>query len=356
MPVFSESRLIWGLKYFFGVIKGGDVTPALRLVFITGVSKFSRVSIFSELNNLRDLTMTEHYADMLGYTQEEVEKYFRHHIRQLSEKTGKTTPEMTEMLERYYNGYRFSKRDIRVYNPFSVLSALIQEDFGNYWFETGTPTFLVNLLKETNWYLPKIEDMQATEAIFSTFELEDLKPEAILFQTGYVTISEIENRLYTFNYPNQEVKTSFLEILFHSYTKGLRDGSQFVLLSGYLHREKPEQFIETMSAIFASIPYALETKRDEAYFHTVFYLMVCASGVNARSEIMSCKGRIDLVMEFPDKIYIIEFKCNQSAQAGIDQIREKGYADQYRQRGKKIILMGINFDTEKRNISEWKIA
>ncbi|MCP4347401.1 MAG: AAA family ATPase, partial [Desulfobacterales bacterium] len=291
------------LKYFFGVIKGGDVTPVLRLVFITGVSKFSRVSIFSELNNLADLTMTEHYADMLGYTQEEVEKYFMPHIRRLSEKTGKTVPEMTEMLERYYNGYRFSKRDIRVYNPFSVLSALSHKDFRNYWFETGTPTFLVDLLKENNWYLPKIEDMQATEVIFSTFELEDLKPEALLFQTGYVTISEIENMLYTFSYPNQEVKTSFLEILFHSYTKGLRDGSQFVLLSAYLHREKPEQFIETMSAIFASIPYALETKRDEAYFHTVFYLMVSASGVNARSEIMCCRGRIDLVMEFPDKIY-----------------------------------------------------
>ncbi|MCP4353509.1 MAG: ATP-binding protein [Desulfobacterales bacterium] len=344
------------LKYFFGVIKGGDVSQVLRLVFITGVSKFSRVSIFSELNNLEDLTMAEPYADMLGYTREELEKYFPSHIRLFSENTGIPETEIMEKLEWHYNGYRFSKRDIRVYNPFSVLYALKQKDFRNYWFETETPTFLVNLLKETGWYLPEIETMRATEAVFSTYELEDLRPEALLFQTGYVTLSDMAERLYTFDYPNHEVKTSFLEILFHSWTKGLRNGSQFVLLAGYLYRENCEQFIETVSAIFASIPYALETKRDEAYFHTVFYLMVCASGVNARSEIMTCKGRIDLVMEFPDKIYLIEFKCNQSAQAGIDQIREKGYADRYRQSGKKIILMGINFDTEKRNVSEWKIA
>ncbi|MDM8523502.1 ATP-binding protein [Desulfococcaceae bacterium HSG8] len=342
------------LKYFFGVIKGGDVSSALRLVFITGVSKFTRVSIFSELNNLEDLTMTETYSDMLGYTREELETYFPSHIRLLSEKTGIPETEIMEKLERHYDGYRFSKRDIRVYNPFSILSALKQKDFRNYWFETGTPAFLVNLLKDNGWYLPEIETMRATEAVFSTYELEDLRPEALLFQTGYLTIRDVTERLYTFDYPNQEVKTSFLEILFHSWTRGLRDSSQFVLLAGYLQREEYEQFIETMSAIFASIPYALETKRDEAYFHTVFYLMVCASGVNARSEIMTCKGRIDLAMEFPDKIYIIEFKCNQSAQAGIDQIREKGYADKYRQRGKKIILMGINFDSEERNISEWK--
>ncbi|MDM8550427.1 ATP-binding protein [Desulfobacterales bacterium HSG2] len=344
------------LKYFFGVIKGGHVSPALRLVFITGVSKFSRVSIFSELNNLEDMTMAETYADMLGYTREELGAYFPPHVRLFSEKTGIPENEIMKMLEWHYDGYRFSKRGIRMYNPFSVLSALKQRDFRNYWFETGTPTFLVNLLRETGWHLPEIETMRATEAVFSTYEIEDLRPEALLFQTGYVTIRDVAGRLYTFNYPNQEVKTSFLEILFYSWTRGLRDRSRFVLLAGYLRQEKYEAFIETMSAIFASIPYALETKRDEAYFHTVFYLMVCASGVNARSEIMSCEGRIDLVVEFPDKIYVIEFKCDQSARAGIDQIREKGYADQYRQLGKKIILMGINFDSEKRNVSEWKTA
>jgi len=342
------------LKYFLGVIKGNEVSAVLRLVFITGVSKFSRVSIFSELNNLTDLTMNRHYAEMLGYTQAELETCFAEHIDRFAEECGKTREQITENLKTRYNGYRFSEKDVRVYNPFSVLKALDEMAFKNYWFETGTPTFLVNLLNENNWYLPSIENMQATEALFSVYEIENLQPEALLFQTGYVTIKDIEGRLYTFDYPNQEVKTAFLEILFHSCTRGLRDGSRFVLLSKYLRLEDFKSFIQTMTAIYASIPYTLENKRDEAYFHTVFYLMVSASGLDARSEVLTSMGRIDLVITFPDKIYIIEFKCGQNADAAIKQIRENGYAAPYRQTGKKIILMGIDFDTEKRNISEWK--
>ncbi len=342
------------MKSFFGVLKGTTVSPCLRFVFFTGVSKFSRVSIFSELNNLTDLTMNRHYAEMLGYTQKELETRFAEHIDRFAEECQNTREHIIENLKARYNGYRFSEKDVRVYNPFSVLKALDEMAFKNYWFESGTPTFLVNLLSENNWYLPSIENMQATEVLFSVYEIENLQPEALLFQTGYVTIKDIEGRLYTFDYPNQEVKTAFLEILFHSCTRGLRDGSRFVLLSKYLSLEDFKSFIETMTAIYASIPYTLENRRDEAYFHTVFYLMVSASGLDARSEILTCKGRIDLLITFPDKIYIIEFKCGQNADAAVKQIRENGYAAPYRQNGKKIILMGIDFDTEKRNISEWK--
>ncbi|MBF0100899.1 MAG: ATP-binding protein [Desulfobacterales bacterium] len=354
LDIAKQNRDI--LKYFLGVLKDGDVSSVLRFVFITGVSKFSRVSIFSELNNLQDLTMYEPYADMLGYTQNELETYFTPYIHLLSQHTGCSESEMIAKLERYYNGYRFSKRDIRVYNPFSVMSALKQKDFKNYWFETGTPTFLINLLKETNWYLPKIENMKSGESVFSTYEIDNLKPEALLFQTGYVTIKDINERLYTFRYPNQEVKTSFLELLFYSYAEGIRDSSQFLLLAGYLQQEEFNAFFETVSSIFASIPYMLEIKRDEAYFHTVFYLIVCASGVNAHSEVLTCIGRIDLLIEFSDKIFIIEFKCNQSAETALAQIRDKAYDQPYKQKGKKIILMGINFDTEKRTLAEWKIV
>ncbi len=342
------------LKYFLGVIKGADVSGVLRFVFVTGVSKFSRVSIFSELNNLKDLTMSEDYADMLGYTQEELETCFAPYFPGFAQKQKLSETELLEKLRQQYNGYRFSVRDIRVYNPFSILYAMDEKNFKAYWFETGTPTFLVNLLHENNWYLPTVENMQATEALFSVYEIERLQPEALLFQTGYVTIKDTEEGLYTFDYPNREVKTAFLEILFYSYTKGLRDGSRFVLLSKYLRLEDMNAFIETMTAIYASIPYPLETKRDEAYFHTVFYLMVSASGVTAHSEVMDCDGRIDLLVEFPDKVYIIEFKCNRRAAAAIGQIKDKAYDRKYRQSGKKIILMGISFDTEKRNISEWK--
>ncbi|QTA81531.1 AAA ATPase-like domain-containing protein [Desulfonema limicola] len=342
------------LKSFFGVIKEGEVSDVLRFVFITGVSKFSRISIFSELNNLKDLTMTEDYADMLGCTQKELETCFAPYFSGFAQKQKMTEPDLLEKLRQHYNGYRFSVRDARVYNPFSILNAVDEKNFNNYWFETGTPTFLVNLLHENNWYLPSIENMEATEALFSVYEIERLQPEAILFQTGYVTIKDIDEGLYTFDYPNREVKTSFSENLFYSYFRGQKDVSRFILLSKYLRLGDMETFIEIMKGIYASIPYTIESKRDEAYFHTIFYLMVSASGIDARSEILTCKGRIDLVIEFSDKLYIIEFKCNQTAKAGIEQIRQKGYAEPYRQTGKKIILMGINFDTEKRNISEWK--
>ena len=342
------------LKSFLGVIKDGEVASVLRFAFITGVSKFSRVSIFSELNNLEDITMLEEYADMLGYTQKEIETYFKGYIEAFSRKIGISETETNEKLVCYYNGYRFSKKDIRVYNPFSLMSAFKHKEFRNYWFETGTPTFLINLLKENHLYLPKIEDLKATEQIFSVYELERLQPEALLFQTGYITIKNVEGRLYAFDYPNQEVKISFLEFLFHSYTQGLQNSSRFVLLAEYLQSEDLHSFIETMNSILASIPYTLETKRDEAYFHTIFYLMVCASGANAHSEVLTCDGRIDLVMEFPDKVFIIEFKCNQSADTALAQIKAKSYDRKYRRTNKKIVLMGINFDAEKHRISEWK--
>jgi hypothetical protein len=342
------------LKHFLGVLKGGDVEPVLQLIFITGVSKFSRVSIFSELNNLEDLTMAESGAEMLGYTQSELETNFGPYVAALAERSGFSEEETLAALAALYNGYRFSKKDVRVYNPFSVLSALKQKEFKNYWFETGTPTFLVNLLRENRWQPPKIEDMKATDTMFSTYDLDHLKPEALLFQTGYVTIKDIRGRLYTFDYPNREVKSAFLETLFHSYAEGMPDRSRFVYLAEHLFAEDLDAFIETMKAIFADIPYTLEIRRDEAYFHTVFYLAVSASGADARSEVLTCDGRIDLVVEFEDKVFILEFKCNQSADAALKQIREKDYAAPYRGTGKGIFLVGINFDTEARNISEWK--
>ncbi len=205
------------LKAFLGVLKDGDVADALRFVFITGVSKFSRVSIFSELNNLEDLTMAKPYADMMGYSQEELETYFHPFVAMLAESLGEPEDGVYAKLERHYNGYRFSERDVRVYNPFSILSALKRQDFRNYWFETGTPTFLVNILKERNYPVAEIENLELDEHIFSVYELERLQPEALLFQTGYITIQEVVDGLYRFRYPNQEVKISFLKFLMFSY-------------------------------------------------------------------------------------------------------------------------------------------
>ena len=345
------------LKSFFGVLKGADTAPCTRFVFITGVSKFSRVSIFSDLNNLIDLTMNENFADMLGYTHEELETCFNEHIKKLAQETGKSESSTLNALKKYYDGYRFSERNIRVYNPFSVLRALHNLKFKNFWFETGTPTFLINLLKNSDFYLPSIENIKVGEQIFSTYELESLNPEALLFQTGYITIKNVKGRIYTLAYPNYEVKISFLESLLYSFAPRNRKGSlsQFLFLAEYLEQENLDDFFETINAIFASISYTLKIKKNEAYFHTLFYLMVSASGMNVSSEVITSKGRIDLVVEFEEKIYIIEFKCNQSAKAGIKQIKNKGYAEKYGQTNKKLILMGINFRSENKNIEQWEI-
>ena len=345
-------------KQFFGVLKDGTVMDVLRMVFITGISRFSRVSIFSELNNLYDLSMHTQYADMLGYTQAELEHYFAAHIQNLAHNLGYTEDEMQAQLAQYYDGYRFSVRDVHVYNPYSILNAFGHGQLGYYWFESGTPTFLVNLLHERQYPLPQIETLQATESTFANYDIRDLKPEALLFQTGYVTIKHVQNRLYTFGYPNREVKTVFLELLLHIWLENRHapDDVRFLLLARYLREENFVAFFETVTAIFASIPYDIQTKRDEAYYHTVFYLMVSASGVWAKSSPLTNRGRIDMVVELPDKVYIMEFKCNHSAATAIQQIRDKGYAESYQQSGKKIILMGINFSTEARNLAEWQVV
>lgn len=345
------------LKNFLGVMKGWDASRNIRFVFITGVSKFSRVSIFSDLNNLLDITMDKGYSEILGYTEEELDRYFSPHIEQLSKASGLTGPDTRANLKQRYDGYRFSRKAATVYNPFSVLRAFSHLEFGNYWFETGTPTFLVNLLKEKNYNLTAMENLVVGEQVFSTYDLETLSPEALLFQTGYLTIHDCQDDIFTLSYPNQEVKCAFLKQLMYSFTRHLHgnEQSKFLLLSKHLENENMAAFFETVQSIFATISHTLKTERNEAYFHTLFYLMVSASGMNVRSEILTNRGRIDLVVEFADKVYIMEFKCGQSARAGLNQIREKGYPEAYRQSGKKVILMGINFSSEKRNLADWEV-
>ena len=346
------------LKSFFGILKGQSISNKLRLVFITGVSRFSKVSLFSDLNNLLDLSMDGQYADMLGYTQDELEKAFQEEMLRLAAAVAWTPKQVKTALAQYYNGYRFSERNIRVYNPFSILRAFHHQALQDYWFESATPTFLVNLLQEKRYNLLHIEGSEVSRTIFTSFELDNLRPEALLFQTGYLTIVDVQQEIYTLAYPNQEVKHAFSEaLLFGLAAEGSAAiSSQILRLPGYLRQEDFAAFFETVQAIFASIPYDIESQRDEAYFHTIFYLMMSASGmVEVQSSVLTSKGRIDLVVQFPEKIYIIEFKCNQSADVALRQIHEKQYADKYRGSGKKIFLMGINFHQAQRNLEEWKV-
>lgn len=346
------------LKNFFGVLKDSDISPKLRFVFLTGISKFSKVSIFSELNNLNDISMTIAFVTMLGYTQEECQTYFSEYIEAFAQTLSCSPHDILQKLTEYYNGYRFSKSPNKVYNPFAILKAFAEMDFGNYWFETGTPSFLINILQEQHYPLPQIENLSVDESSFRSYEIEHLNPEAILFQTGYVTIKHYDDDLFTLAYPNREVKQAFLRHLYFAVSGNpqRKDSSQILKLSQFLRQEAFDAFFETIEAIFASIPYSLNTRQDEAYFHTMFYLMVSASGASSRNEVLTSRGRIDLEVEFPEKAFLIEFKCDQNAKAAIKQIQDKGYADKFKASSKKVILLGINFGTEQRNVKEWKVS
>ena len=347
------------LKSFYGVIKDADVANVTRFVLLTGVTKFSKVSIFSELNNLADITMDARYCTMLGVTDEEVEKYFGDRIDSIVTAQKISHKDVLEKLRSYYNGYRFSKKDIKVYNPFSLLRCFDEGEFKNYWFETGTPTFLVNLIKENNYYLPDIEKLELVEADFSTYDIENLRIEALLFQTGYITIKGIDEPLYTLGYPNDEVKISFTGVLFESFSElNSRERTKGIKAAKALMNGRVEEFIEGIKGIYSEIAYSLHPKNKqlkENYYHTIFYLTLSMSGVDVRNEVLTSTGRIDLAIEFRDRIYIMEFKCNQSSKDAIEQIKEKKYHERYLRTGKEINLVGINFSTEKKNIDSWEV-
>jgi hypothetical protein len=344
------------LKKFFGVLKEAHVSSILRFVFITGISKFSKVGIFSDLNNLQDLSMHSAYAGLLGYTQQELETYFNDWIEEFARHWQTTRGEILHMLQEWYNGYRFTKMDLQIYNPFSILNVLSEYDFKNFWFETGTPSLLVNLIKEKYYPIPNLEKLEIQEAAFSTYELENLQLEALFFQTGYLTIHAYDGILYRLGYPNQEVKSSFLGYLYQSLVE-LPDTTlkaQYTRLHQYLAQENFEQFIETVNAIMSSIPYPHIQGQDERYYHTVFYLMLAPSGALVHTEPLTSHGRIDMAVEFKDKVYVVDLKCNQAAEEAIQQIHQKRYFEKYLQSGRKIYLVGINFDTQARAIKDWR--
>ncbi len=346
------------LKKFYGTIKDADTSSYTAFVFITGITKFSKVSIFSELNNLTDLTMDKRYCDILGITEEEIDRDLTPYIERFCDEEKLDCNELREELRGYYNGYRFSAKDVKVYNPFSLFSALEKRSIENYWFETGTPTFLINLIEEGDIYIPEYEDYEVSSSQFSVYELDRLSPLPLMFQSGYLTIKDYnaEDDLYVLSYPNKEVRVSFTEsILTRLY---LGDGeSKHKKIRSKLNRGEVEEAIEIIKSVFSEIPYTLMKKKklDEADFHILFYLIVSSSGVGIKSEILTSKGRIDALIETRGRYYIIEFKCNQSSDKAIEQIKEKKYYEPYKNRGKEIILIGINFSTEEKNISDYKV-
>jgi PAS domain-containing protein len=340
------------LREFYTVLKNND--SLLEFVFLTGVSKFSKTGIFSGLNNLTDLTMHPEYAAMLGYTQEELEHNFSEEIEATAAAMNLSRAALLEELKGWYNGYRFHHLGQSVYNPVSVNLFFDRKEFQNFWFATGTPTFLINLLKKEGIYELRFPPLNP--AGFETFELDRLKIEAILFQTGYLTIqSRDADGLIHLDYPNKEVRDSMLEHLIEGFTGVYveRSASLVIRLRNAFIADDLEQAIRILQAVFADIPYGLYEKHPEKFFHAAIHLLFTYLGIRIHSEACTADGRVDSMVETPTKVYILEYKLDQSPEAALEQIKQKKYYRAAWSLGKPVVCVGVNFSSKTKNIEGW---
>jgi len=330
------------MKEFYSPIKSLD--NELRFFFLTGVTRFSKVSIFSDLNHLLDISLTPFSATLLGYTEEEILHYFNDYIKKVAKNKNIKETELIEMMRLWYNGYNF-KGEIKVYNPFSVLSFFRHQEFNNYWFETGTPTFLVKLVAEGGYY--DFKNIKTNLPALGNFDITHLTPIAILFQTGYLTLKEhIVANAYRLDYPNKEVENSMVQLLLDEYARKDTDQTTNLLLQlkeNFENNDLESVFID-LNALFSDIPYQIFDAKKEKYYHSIVFLTFKMLGYYAISEVSTSRGRIDAVVETESTIYILEFKVNNTAQNALEQIKEKKYADKYLNQNKKITLIGISFE------------
>ena len=351
------------LKAFYSVIKTCD--EYIRFAFLTGVTKFSKISIFSDLNNLEDISLQSDYAGICGITEQELAQNLTPEIELLGRKEGLTDSEIRAALKKQYDGYLFAKEGMSVYNPFSLLSALKAKDLCGYWFGTGTPTFLVNFLKEAHYFIPDLDgNVELNEDGLQTYRAVAQDTLPILFQAGYLTIKEYikDLRLYRLGFPNDEVRYGFLHNLLPAYSD-VPFGQTGVWIGRFvrdIRNGKVNEFMERMQAIISSIPYdnftAENLKLREQNYQTAVYLIFALMGQFVQTEVHCATGRADTVVITTDAVYIFEFKLsgNGTADDAIAQIQKQNYAGQYKTDGKKIVLIGAGFDEKTRTIKEWK--
>ena len=341
------------LREFYTVLK--DLDAYVELVFLTGVSKFSKVGIFSGLNNLRDLTMDAQYATMLGYTQEELESNFVEEIELAAEKLKLSRAELLEKMRVWYNGYRFHSDADRVYNPVSSNLFFEQQEFQNFWFATGTPSFLVNILKAEGIF--DLHFPATSLSGFESFDLDQIKPVALLFQTGYLTIqSKDEDGLVNLDYPNKEVRDSMLEVLIERFVgvDAELSAALIIKIRNAFRANDLERVIQILQEVFKKLPYFLHEHYPEKFFHAAIHLLFSYLGIRIHSEVCTSDGRIDSLVETDTHIYILEYKLDQSAQAALEQIKQKRYYQAYWHLGKPVIGVGVNFSSKNKNIEGWE--
>ena len=341
------------MKQFYSVVK--TLESKQRFTFLTGVSKFSKVSVFSDLNNLIDLTMHPKTATLFGYTHEEVLKYFPGRIHELGEANGLTDEEAFGRIVEWYDGYRFEENAKPVINPVSLGMCFSCGKFANYWSQTAMPSFLVDILKSRPL---DFSDIEIEETDLGNYEPDNPKGVTLLFQTGYLTIKSFvqmgASRRYELKLPNVEVENSFLKDIVGAYT-----GQDTSRTSGYafeagraLYNHDVTKFLKALKAFFSDIPYDMTDRQNEQMWQTIVYVVLRSIGINVNGEVKTHDGRMDMVVELSKDIYIVEFKLDRPAAEAMEQIRGKDYAGKYALSGKRITLIGISFSSEKRTIVE----
>jgi len=345
------------LKAFYSVIKGLD--EHIQFAFFTGVSKFSQTSIFSGLNNLNDISLDEEYNTLLGYTHDEITTSFEDYLENAAHYNKCSPKSLLTNITEWYDGYKFTDDSaaIRMYNPFSVLLFLSKKKFANYWFATGTPTFLINLIKTVDYPIQDFERIEIAEDDLGAFDVDSLPLETILFQTGYLTIAErdFESGNYILTYPNRETTTSLVSHIFAAMTHKTKAylSRTVVALNNALDSVDFERVYSVLNRFYANVPYTIKIDQEK-YYQTVLYIVFKMIGADIIVEEATNIGRIDAVIRTKKNIFVIEMKINDSANNALQQIKQKKYYQKYQQHKKAIILVGISFDTKLGNIAEIK--
>jgi len=329
-----------------------------QFVFITGISRFSQVSIFSTLNNLENISMDDAFCDICGITQDELMENFREDIEVFARNEEISFDEMALKLKTKYDGYHFSKKKTDVFNPLSVLSAFSKKELKNFWFETATSTYVIDHLKKHNAQILDFEGVQMFESGFYASYEDERSVYPLLYQAGYLTIKDYdrESEVYTLSYPNSEVRVSMLEVLMPSWVGCSTDDGKINMQKFYfaLKADRIDDAFKLLKEFFLQIPNVLNNK-NEKHFQTVIYVLFRWLGFYTQSEVNTSKGRLDCILFAPKQIFIIEFKVDESAEKALAQINEKGYAEPYRTDGRPIVKIGVNFSSEERTIEGWKV-
>ena len=352
------SRLRSTLQGFYSVMKSMDAR--IRFGFLTGVTKIGKMSVFSGLNNLNDISMIPDYVDICGISETELHEYFDESISELSSANEMSKEECYVKLKSMYDGYHFCEDSIGIYNPFSLLNTFQNKKFREYWFETGTPGFLVEVMRKTSFDVTTLENQTVDSTLMSNADAIFENPVPYLFQSGYLTITGYNDmfRLYQLGFPNQEVKNGFLNCLLKYYVPMSPDMSGTTLIYQLWHsitEGNPKSFMQILSSLFANTSYQIqgETEKD---FQYAMYIISALLGEYVQVERATSNGRIDLIIQTKEFVYLFELKVNADADVALRQIDEKGYARPFEGDSRKLFKIGIDFSTATRRIEDWKIV